>query len=407
MARVVDKLSPKGVEKAKNPGYYNDGGGLYLLIGPNEAKSWVFRYRADGRLREMGLGPLHTVGLAEARGKARQCRHLRLDGIDPIEVRKATRTQAKLDAAKVMTFAQCAERYIASHKAGWKNPKHAAQWPATLGSYVNPVFGSLPVQSIDVGLVMKAIEPIWMVKPETAGRVRGRIESILDWATTRGYRKGENPARWRGHLENLLPKKSKVRRVEHHAALPYVEISDFMAELRQQDGIAARSLELAILSAARTGEVISARWIEVDFDGHLWAIPAGRMKAGNEHRVPLSDAALAILRRSAEDPPGRVCFSREQDRPADQQHGDVDAVTADGPRRFNGARVPIKLPRLGGRAHYLRGRGCRDGAGARRVRQGRGGLQTRRSIREAPRVDGRMGAVLRCTQTELVGSRSL
>jgi integrase len=295
LARLVDKLSPKGIEKAKNPGYYNDGGGLYLLIGPNGAKSWVFRYRVDGRLREMGLGPLYTVGLAEAREKARQCRHLRLDGNDPIEVRKATRTQAKLDAAKAMTFAQCAERYIASHKAGWKNPKHAAQWPATLRTYVNPVFGSLPVQSIDVGLVMKAIEPLWTVKPETAGRVRGRIERILDWATTRGYRQGENPARWRGHLENLLPKKSKVRRVEPHAALPYVEISDFVAELRQQDGVAARALEFAILSAARTGEVISARWSEIDFGARLWTVPSERMKAGREHRVPLSEAAMAIL----------------------------------------------------------------------------------------------------------------
>ena len=164
-----------------------------------------------------------------------------------------------------MTFQQCAEAYIAAHSAGWRNPKHAAQWPATLDAYVYPIFGGLPVAAVDVGLVMKAVEPIWTAKPETASRVRGRIESVLDWATARGYRQGENPARWRGHLENLLPKRSKVARVEHHAALPYPEIADFMAALRQQEGIAARALEFAILTAARTGEVIGATWAEIDW----------------------------------------------------------------------------------------------------------------------------------------------
>src|SRR5258707_6237283 len=191
-----------------------------------------------------------------------------------------------------MTFKACAERYIAAHKAGWRNPKHAAQWPSTLAAYAYPAFGTLPVQTIDVGLVMKAVEPIWTVKPETAGRVPGRIDSVLDWATARGYRQGENPARWRGHLENLLPRKSKVRRVEHHAALPYGEIAAFIAELRQQEGVAARALEFAILTAAGTGEVIGAEWDEIDFAERLWTVPADRMKAGKEHRVPLSDAAL-------------------------------------------------------------------------------------------------------------------
>jgi integrase len=295
MARVIGKLTALDVARVKRRGYLGDGGGLYLLVGPNGAKSWVFRFREAGRLREMGLGPLHTIGLAEAREKARECRRVRLDGIDPIEARKATRTQAKLEAAKAMTFRECAERYIASHKAGWRNPKHAAQWPATLSTYVYPIFGNLPAQAIDVGLVMKAIEPIWTEKPETASRVRGRVESVLDWATSRNYRQGENPARWRGHLENLLPKKAKVRRVKHHAALPYGEIAAFMIELRQQDGIAARALEFAILTAARTGEAIGAKWDEIDTAERLWTIPADRMKAGREHRVPLSDAALAIL----------------------------------------------------------------------------------------------------------------
>jgi hypothetical protein len=207
MARTIGKLTALAITQAKRRGYYGDGGGLFLQVSAGGAKSWVFRFKESGRLREMGLGPTHTVSLAEARQKALECRKARLDGLDPIEARRGKRIQTKLDAAKAMTFAACAERYIASHMAGWRNPKHAAQWPATLGTYVYPVFGSLPVQAVDVGLVMKAIEPIWVQKPETAGRVRGRIESVLDWATARGYRQGENPARWRGHLENLLPKK--------------------------------------------------------------------------------------------------------------------------------------------------------------------------------------------------------
>jgi integrase len=295
MARTIGKLTALAITQAKRRGYYGDGGGLFLQASASCAKSWVFRFKESGRLREMGLGPTHTVRLAEARQKALECRKARLDGLDPIEARRGKRIQAKLDAAKAMTFAACAERYIASHKVGWRNPKHAAQWPATLGTYVYPVFGSLPVQAVDVGLVMKAVEPIWAQKPETAGRVRGRIESVLDWATARGYRQGENPARWRGHLENLLPKKAKVRRVEHHAALPYVEIDAFMAELRRQEGIDARALEFAILTAARTGEVIGAKWGEINLDERLWTVPGERMKAGKEHQAPLSDAALAIL----------------------------------------------------------------------------------------------------------------
>jgi integrase len=295
VARGIGKLTALAVDKAKRRGYYGDGGGLFLQVSAAGTKSWVFRFKEAGKLREMGLGATHTIGLAEAREKARGCRRMRLDGIDPTAARKAARSQVRLDAAKAMTFQECAERYIASHKAGWRNPKHAAQWPSTLGAYVYPIFGALPVQAVDVGLVMRALEPIWTTKPETAGRVRGRIESVLDWAAARGYRRGENPARWRGHLENLLPKKSKVRRVEHHAALPYAEIGTFIAELQQQEGVAARALEFAILTAARTGEVIGAKWDEIDFGERLWTVPAERMKAGKEHRVPLSDAALAVL----------------------------------------------------------------------------------------------------------------
>jgi integrase len=247
----------------------------------------------------MGLGSASIVSLAEARDKAMRYRKMLLDDRDPIEERRAARAQRRLETAKAMTFRQCAEAYIAAHAPAWKNSKHAAQWPATLGMYVYPVFGDLSVQAIDVGLVMKAIEPIWAAKPETASRVRGRIESVLDWAAARGYRTGENPARWRGHLDHLLPARSKVRRVDHHAALPYAELAEFMIKLKQQDGIGARALEYAILTVARTGEVIGAKWSEIDFKSRLWTIPGERMKAGREHRVPLSDAAIAILEERA------------------------------------------------------------------------------------------------------------
>jgi integrase len=201
----------------------------------------------------------------------------------------------RAESAKGMTFKQCAEAYIKAHRAGWRNPRHAAQWPQTFEAYVYPVFGGLPVQTVDVGLVTKALEPIWTVKPETASRVRSRIENVLDWATARGHRRGENPARWRGHLENLLPKKSKVRQVEHHAALAYVDIGAFVAKLRQQEGVAARALEFAILTVARTAEALGARWDELDLAEKTWTLPAGRMKTGVEHRVPISERALEIL----------------------------------------------------------------------------------------------------------------
>lgn len=294
MARELGKLAAVTLPKLKS-GMHSDGGGLYLQVTENGARTWIFRFMLNRRAREMGLGPLHTINLAEARERARECRKLRLDGIDPIEARNGKKAEARLAAATAMTFRECAEAYIAAHKAGWKNPKHAAQWPATLGTYVYPVFGSLPVAAVDTGLVTKALEPIWTAKPETASRVRGRIESVLDWAKARGYRDGENPARWKGHLENLLAEKSKVQRVKHHAALPYGEMGAFMASLRSQGGIGARALEFLILTAARTGEVIGARWDEFDLAQKVWIVPAERMKAGKEHRVPLSAAALAIV----------------------------------------------------------------------------------------------------------------
>jgi integrase len=294
MARAVERLTALQARRASRPGLLADGKGLCLRVGESGAKSWVLRYMLDGRAREMGLGSYYDLSLTEARERARGFRKMVKEGIDPIDDRRARRAAQRAERAKVVTFKECAEAFIAAHQAGWRNPKHAAQWPSTLSVYVYPHLGALPVHMIDTSLVMKALEPIWFAKSETAGRVRGRIESVLDWAAARGYRTGENPARWRGHLENLLPRKSKVRRVEHHAALPYAELGAFIAELRQQAGVAARALEFTILTASRTGEVIGARWHEISMAERLWTVPAGRMKAGRDHRVPLSPQAIAI-----------------------------------------------------------------------------------------------------------------
>jgi integrase len=307
MARV-GKLTALKADKAKATGYYGDGGGLFLQVSRFGTKSWVFRFKANGRAREMGLGSLDTWGLAEARERARECRKLRDMGKDPIEERNAVRQQAKLDEAKALTFAECGKGYIDAHQAAWRSPKSLAAWQGTLETYVYPVFGPLPVQAIDTGLVMKVLEPIWTRTPETAGRVRGRIEAILDWAAARNFRRGENPARWRGHLDKLLPKKTKVRRIEHHAALPYAEVPAFMAELRGQEGIAAQALEFAILTATRTGETIGAKWNEIDLTERLWTIPAERMKGEREHRVWLSDAAIAVIETMAAIPHSEFVF---------------------------------------------------------------------------------------------------
>jgi len=328
MAKKIERLSALAVARATEPGMYADGGGLYLQVTPQRGKSWSFRYMLAGKAREMGLGPFHVINLAEARVRATQCRRMLLDGIDPIEARRAERDRARLEAANSITFRECAAAYIKANKAGWRTEKHADLWTNTLATYAEPIIGGLPVQNIDTGLVMRVLEqevraasgkaaaPLWTAKPETAGRVRGRMEAVLAWATVRGYRRGENPARWRGHLDQLLPAQSKVAQVEHHAALPYVEISAFLASLRAQQGIAARALEFAILTAARTGEVIGARWTEIDMDAATWTIPAGRMKGGREHRVPLSPSAVALVETMKACRTGEFLFSSlRADRP--------------------------------------------------------------------------------------------
>ena len=299
------RLTALKVERAKKPGMYGDGGGLYLQVTTAGARSWIFRYRLNGYLskagkplsREMGLGSLSVMGLADARSRAAQYRRLLLDGIDPLDAKRATRAQAAISAAKALTFAEVSENYITAHRAGWRNPQHAAQWSTSIATYVNPICGSVMVQAIDTAIVLRVLEPIWTTKTVTAGRVRGRIESILDFAKARGLRAGENPARWRGHLDKLLPPISKVSKVKHHAAIDYSEIGGFMAALRGHDEIAARALEFLILTAARTNEVLGARWREIDSKGRLWVVAADRMKAGREHRVPLSPGAVAVLER--------------------------------------------------------------------------------------------------------------
>jgi integrase len=260
----------------------------------------LFRYERGGRERWMGLGPVDDFTLDEARERARKARQLLRDGIDPIDARKADRvaqaTQTALAAAKNVTFRQCAERYYEFHSPKWKNAKHSKQFLSTLEEYAFKVMGALPVAAVDKALVLKAIEPIWRKKNETASRVRGRIEAVLDFAKVNGWREGENPATWTGNLVHVLPAPGTFTEVKHHAALPYADICDFVSRLSACEGIAASALEFTILTAARTGETVHAKWDEIDFAEKAWVIPAARMKAKKEHRVPLTDRAITILK---------------------------------------------------------------------------------------------------------------
>jgi integrase len=333
MARQLQRLSALQVAKLTKPGLYGDGGGLTLQITASGAKSWLFRYMIAGQAHGMGLGPTHTVSLTEARQKALDARKLLIDGIDPLTTKKQNQIAAALAAAKTMTFDQCAEAYILAHKAGWKNAKHGDQWTNTLNTYASPVFGHLPVAEADTGLVVKCLAPIWESKTETASRVRGRIESVLGWATTSGYRTGENPARWKGHLENLLATISKASRTKHHPSLPWQRIGAFLSALRAREGVSARAIEFAILTASRSGEVRGARWAEFDMAGKLWTIPAERMKAKREHQVPLSDAALAVLESMPKN--CDVVFAGTKGQPLSDMS--LTAVI----RRMNGDAKPV------------------------------------------------------------------
>jgi integrase len=296
MART-GKLSAVEVAKAKGPAVLHDGGGLYLRVSATGAKSWVFRFQLDGKRRDMGLGPYPDISLADARGRATDHRKQRLDGIDPLDAKEAQWQAQRLAVAKGRTFRECAAEFIERNRAGWRNAKHRQQWVNTLQTYAYPTLGELPVSAIDAGLVVQVLDPIWTEKPETASRVRGRIEAVLDAATVRGFRQGPNPAMWKGNLAHILPPRGKVRQVAHHAALPFDDMPDFLTALRGREGMSARALEFTILTVARTGEALGARWGEIDLAAKIWTVPGERMKAGREHRVPLSDPALAVLEK--------------------------------------------------------------------------------------------------------------
>jgi integrase len=298
MPKIAKELSALEVGRLTSPGLHFIGGvaGLALQVMPSGARSWIFRARVGGKRRDIGLGGFPTVTLSGAREAARRTRGKIKEGIDPVEEVKAVRSALAASRAAAMTFSEAAKAFVAVKEAEWSNAKHAAQWRSTLESYANPILGNVLVRDIDTAHIMRVLEPIWAGKTETATRLRGRIENVLDWATVRGYRKGDNPARWRGHLDKLLAAPGKIQKVEHHAALPYIELGTFMADLRQQEGMGARALELAILTATRSGEVRGATWSEIDMDAGVWTIPDTRMKAGHEHRVPLTPEVINLLK---------------------------------------------------------------------------------------------------------------
>jgi integrase len=305
MSRTIHRLSARQIATTKPaPGarvLLADGGNLLCQIAAGVhsiSRSWIFRYEFDGKRHDLGLGSLNELDLAEARARARSLRQQLLDGVDPYTTRQQQRAdrRAKLaERARTMTFRQAAAACIESHADGWRNAEHHRQWITSLEQYVFPVLGDLPVDEIATPHIVKVLEPIWKTIPETASRVRGRIEKVLGWATVRGFRSGDNPARWRGHLAELFPAVGKIAKPKHHAALPFTDVPALLTDLAAIDHIAARALEFTILTAARAGEVLGATWDEIDTAGKTWTLPGRRMKAHQEHRVPLSERALALL----------------------------------------------------------------------------------------------------------------
>jgi len=284
MGKQLHKLSARAVATLSKPGRHSDGGGLYLNLTGSGARSWVFMWKVAGRRREIGLGSLRDVTLAKARDRAAEARRLLADGLDPLAARTKPRT---------MTFGEAADALVESMSPSWRNEKHRAQWRMTLTAYCSPI-RTLPVADLTTEDVLQVLRPIWLTKSETASRLRGRIERVFDFAKARGMRSGENPARWRGHLDAVLPRRQKLTR-GHHKAMPFDEVPQFIDRLRGMEGVAPRALEFLILTAGRTGEVLGAKWDEIDLANRIWTVPATRMKAGREHRVPLTSRALAIL----------------------------------------------------------------------------------------------------------------
>jgi integrase len=296
MAKTINRLSVKKVDNLKTSGWHPDGNGLYLQVSKSGSKSWVYRYQVNGKQKWHGLGSYTKENsLQVARSSALKCKQLRRDGIDPIDHKNQIKIDCRLATRSAITFKECAEQFIKSHREGWKSQKHASQWENTLDTYAYPLIGDLPVQAIDGDLVMRVLEPIWFTKTETASRVRQRIENILDWATVKEYRQGDNPALWRGRLDKLLPKRTKVQKPKHFPAMDYRDLPDYFATLRSKKTIASNALAFTILTATRNGEARSASYSEIDERSNIWIIPASRMKAEREHRIPLSDEAIAII----------------------------------------------------------------------------------------------------------------
>jgi integrase len=297
MGRIAKPLSALEVGRIKPAGYHAVGTvpGLHLQVADSGARSWVLRIMVGTKRREIGLGAFPAVTLAMAHQKARDTRELAGQGVDPVNQKKALKSALVAEQAKAVTFEAACADYIKAHEAEWRNVKHAAQWRATLATYAYPELGRLLVRDIGLPQVLNVLEPIWKTKTETASRLRGRIESVLDWATTRGYRSGLNPARWKGHLDTVLPAPGKIAKQDHHKAVAVADVGSFMVALRAMEGMGAKALEFAILTAARSGEVRGATWSEIDMDAKLWTVPGHRMKAGIEHRVPLSGGAVKVL----------------------------------------------------------------------------------------------------------------
>jgi len=320
MARELNRLSARRVATVTAKGYYADGGGLYLQVSASGSKSWIFRYASSGKTRDMGLGPIHTVTLAEARTAATDARRSLLSGADPLDARRA----ALAAREAIPTFAEAAATYIAAHATEWTNPKHAAQWTTTLETYASPTIGTKPVDQVDTTDLLAILQPIWTTKTETATRVRQRVESVLDAEYAQRHWDKQNPARWRGHLAKLLPKPSKVRKVRHFPALPYADLPAFMAKLRAQTFTAARALEFLILTAARTNMVSQARWVEIA--GNTWHVPAERMKAGVAHDVPLSTVAVALVKGLPRVQGGAYLFPGDRWLKDHMSNGAMDAL---------------------------------------------------------------------------------
>ena len=295
MARKTNRLTALEVAKLEKPGYYCDGAGLYLQVSKSGSKSWIMRYTMAGKPCEMGLGSINAFTLAEARQRATAQRKLLTDGIDPLATKRSDLLARRMAEASIITFDKAAAAFIDANSPAWRNAKHGDQWRNTLATYASPVIGALPVSKIETSHIMRILSPIWTTKTETATRVRGRIEKVLDWAKVQGFRAGDNPALWRGHLSEALPKPSKVATEDHHAALPWSEIGAFMVALQAMQGAGARAMEIIILTATRTSEVINAKWSEFDLDAKLWTIPKERMKSFKEHRVPLCESVIRLL----------------------------------------------------------------------------------------------------------------